>query len=44
MEYYGNGGFIFAWDLGVIFFVRTQFGIDRFLEEKFFKISILKVL
>ena len=42
MGYYKNGVLIFASDLGVAFFMRTQLGIDRFLEKNFFLTFDLK--
>ena len=34
--YYGNDGFLFAWDLGVIFFRRTKLEIGGFSKKNFF--------
>ena len=34
MRYYGNRGFIFAWDLGVIFLCVQNFKISRFRKKK----------
>ena len=40
--YCGNWGFIFPWDLGVIFLGIPIFKILRFRKIKFFKIRILR--
>ena len=40
--YYGNDGFIFAWDLGVMFLGIPNWLIDEFFKFSFF-ILVLKV-
>ena len=41
--YCGNDGFIFAWDLGVIFLSVPNWEIGGFSKNIFFSILILKV-
>ena len=43
MRYYGNKGFIFAWDLGVIFLCALNFKILRF-PECFFNLGLKGVI
>ena len=44
MGYYGNHGFIVAWDIGVIFLGIPNWVIDGFLKKIFFNFGLKDVM